>query len=212
MSLQERYQELLNSLASAKPTIVAVTKYATDEQLLEAYRLGIRDFAENYVLAALERKQRMSGSLPEVRWHLSGHLQKNKVNKAVGAFDLIQTIDSLELAQLVSRRAESLGIKQAVLIQVKFSDESKKTGYLPEDLVQEFATLIELQAISIQGLMTMAAKETKQSFAKLAAIKTQLEQEHNYPLKQLSMGMSQDYLEAIQAGSTMIRIGTKFFA
>ncbi len=217
MGLDKRYQELVANLGSQQPRIVAVTKYASDEQLIEAYKLGIRDFAENYVLAALQRIDRLAALVPEARWHLCGHLQKNKVNKVVGRFGLIQSIDSLSLAALVSARAEMLKLKQAVLIQVKLSPEESKTGYQVQDLLEEFGTLLKFPGLKIEGLMTMAPEPSHRMdlrviFRQLATLKTDLEREHNCQLNELSMGMSDDYALAIQEGSTMIRIGRAFFA
>ncbi len=221
MSLAQRYQDLLNQTKGRQPRIVAVTKYASNRQLLEAYELGLRDFAENYVLAALERIEKTAQLMPEVRWHLSGHLQKNKVNKAVGKFHLIQSLDSLDLAQLISQRAETLAIKQAVLIQVKLFEDEAKSGYLPEQLLVDFSQLLKLTGLEIRGLMTMAPhldleipserRQVEEVFRKLAALKSQLEREHKLSLEQLSMGMSNDFALAIQEGSTMIRIGRGLF-
>lgn len=221
MSLAQHYQDLLNQTKDWQPRIVAVTKYASDEQLLEAYKLGLRDFAENYVLAALERIEKTTKLMPEARWHLSGHLQRNKVNKVVGKFHLIQSLDSLELANLISQRAEILGVKQSVLIQVKLVKDDTKSGYLVEQLLIDFPQLLKLPGLKIEGLMTMAAhlnlelaserEQVREVFSKLAALKSQLEREHKLSLEQLSMGMSNDYALAIQEGSTMIRIGRALF-
>lgn len=221
MELAQRYQELLNETKEAQPRIVAVTKYASDEQLLEAYKLGIRDFAENYVLAALKRMELLAAQMPEARWHLTGHLQKNKVNKVVGKFHLIQSLDSLDLAQLISQRAMSLELKQKVLIQVKLIEEETKTGYLVASLLAEFAQLLSLPGLEIEGLMTMAphldcqqpeeSKRVQEVFHQLASLKSQLVREYKCQLNELSMGMSNDYALAIQQGSTMIRIGSLFF-
>ena len=217
MGLDQRYQELVASLGLEQPRIVAVTKYASDEQLLAAYELGIRDFAENYVLTAMQRIDRLASLLPEARWHFCGHLQKNKVNKAVGRFSLIQSIDSLSLAALVSARAEVLKLKQAVLIQVKLSQEQSKTGYQVQDLRQDFPSLLKFPGLKIEGLMVMAPELgqddscIREIFGHLATLKTNLEREHNCQLSELSMGMSDDYALAIQQGSTMIRIGRALF-
>ncbi len=184
--------------------------------MLEAYKLGIRDFGENYVLAALERINKLRALMPEAQWHLTGHLQKNKVNKVVGIFSYIQSVDSLELAELIARRAESLGIEQKILLQINISTEESKSGFSSELISQEFPKLSKLKGLKIKGLMTMAphqasSQDLEKIFTKLRELRDYLSREHNYPLEHLSMGMSNDYALAISQGSTMIRLGRALF-
>ncbi len=198
---------------------IAISKYASDAEVLKAYKEGQRDFGENYVLAALARIDRLAALMPEARWHLVGHLQTNKVNKAVANFALIQSVDSMKIAELIAKRAVVLGIEQAVLLQINISAEESKSGFSKEEILKEFPKLIKLKGIKIEGLMTIAPQldvETEQQqitevFKSLADLKRVLETNYKYQLKELSMGMSNDYLLAIQQGSTMIRIGRSFF-
>ncbi len=220
MSLAETYSQISSSLVKLSsgqlPKLIAISKYASDEALLEAYQLGIRDFGENYVLAALRRKEKFSTIAPGISWHLTGHLQKNKVNKAVGNFELIQSLDSYDLAVLIAKRASSIGIIQKVLLQINISEEKTKYGFTKELIEAQFADLIKLNGLKPEGLMTMApeqasAEELTGIFAALRSLRDQLSREHNYPLEQLSMGMSNDYALAIPQGSTMIRLGRALF-
>ena len=110
-------QDLDGAISSGKIKLVAVSKYASDAQVLEAYQAGLRIFGENYVLPGLERQQRLKDFLPEVQWHLLGPIQSNKINKAVGNFKLIQSVSSLEMAKLINGRADKLGQIQEVLLQ-----------------------------------------------------------------------------------------------
>jgi uncharacterized pyridoxal phosphate-containing UPF0001 family protein len=121
MGLKEKLKTINENISKfaqqSSVKLIAVSKYASDEQILEAYAEGVRVFGENYVISALNRINRISNNFNnDVEWHLIGTLQKNKVNKAVGNFRLIQSVDSLELLQSIDKRSASLGIKQAVLI------------------------------------------------------------------------------------------------
>jgi pyridoxal phosphate enzyme (YggS family) len=157
--------------------------------------------------------------MPEARWHLVGHLQTNKVNKAVANFALIQSVDSTKLAESIAKRANTLGIEQAILLQINISTEETKSGFSVNELLKEFPKLIKLKGLKIEGLMTIAPElnvdgeqeKISMIFKSLADLKRVLETDYKYPLQELSMGMSNDYKLAIQQGSTMIRIGRSFF-
>ena len=160
------------------------------------------------------------GSLPDEikqnsKFHLIGHLQSNKVKKAVGNFDLIQSIDSLKLACSVSEAALQKGIVQKILLQVNNANEEAKSGFAVEDLLQVFPEIIALEGVKVEGLMNIAPiapeNELRRLFKGMQDLKVQLEQQFSFELKELSMGMSSDYKIALQYGSTMIRIGRKLF-
>lgn len=207
--------------AKSSARILAVGKYVDDEQILEAYNVGLRDFAENYVQAALERKNRLAALMPEARWHLIGSLQSNKVNKVVGEFDLIHSVSSLKLLQKISKRASDLGLCQAVLLQVNLSGEESKDGFSAEEIEENFVDFSSLASVQIQGLMTMAPRvdgskytesQVSTLFADLSALVRRLNEIGPAELCEISMGMSDDFALAINQGSTMIRIGKKLFA
>ncbi len=211
------YQAILSQLTEHRVSIVAMTKYASDEQIQELYDLGLRDFAENYVQAALERINRCGTSMPEARWHFCGHLQKNKINKILAKFYLIQSIDSLELAKLISKRCLELGLRQSVLLQVNISGELSKTGFSLEQIKKDYNEILGLAGLKVRGLMTMAAfcskpaQETEEVFRQVRELKFQLEESYQYPLTELSMGMSNDYHLAIKQAATMLRLGRVLF-
>ena len=208
--------ELRKEIVPYNPKIIAVTKYFGADKLIEAYRCGLRDFAENRVQDALEK----FCNLPEEvkansTFHLIGHLQSNKVKKAVGNFDLIQSVDSLKLAKLISDEATKQGIVQNVLLQVNNANEEAKSGFDVCELRSCFAEILRLNGIKVLGLMNIAPianeKTLMELFAGMQALKSELENQFNCELNELSMGMSGDYKIAVGFGSTMIRIGRKLF-
>lgn len=228
MSILENYEIIQNTIIElekegfAKPEIVAISKYASDEEVIEAFKAGLRSFGENYVIAALQRIERLKDKLgKEVQWHLTGHLQKNKVKKAVGNFDLIQSVDSLELLELINQRAEVLGIIQRVLLQVNISEDKNKTGFLKENLINSLSELAKYKNIFIEGLMTITVrtKDTGTFYRELRLLREKLFEMGLGPIVdipqsnfKLSMGMSEDYPLAIREGASIIRIGRGIFA
>lgn len=215
-TVEYNLSELRKEIVPYKPIIIAVTKYFGADKLIEAYNDGLRDFAENKVQDALEK----FGSLPKdvkenSRFHLIGHLQSNKVKKAVGHFDLIHSIDSFRLAEAVSKEAVSRGIVQKILLQVNNANEEAKSGFAVDELKAAFPEIIALKGVKTEGLMNIApiAKEDELHllFKGMQDLKTELENEFSYELKELSMGMSSDYMIALKYGATMIRIGRKLF-
>ena len=215
-TIEQNLSELRNDIAPCKAKIIAVTKYFGADKLIEAYDAGLRDFAENRVQDALEK----FGGLPEEikknsTFHLIGHLQTNKVKKAVGNFDLIQSVDSLRLAKMISEAAQQKGIVQKILLQVNNANEEGKTGFSKEELKKDFKEIISLDGIEVKGLMNIAPitteVELQRLFSDMASLKKELEEENGYGLSELSMGMSNDYKIAVHNGSTMIRVGRKLF-
>ena len=149
-------------------------------------------------------------------FHFIGHLQTNKVEKVVRNFDYVHSIDSLKLAQKVSKAACSLCKKMRVLLQVNNANEIQKYGYDKEQLRSEFGEIINLNGIEVIGLMNMAPfgasdDVLRMLFRDLRLFRDEIEQAYKVNLKELSMGMSDDYIIAVQEGSTMIRIGRKLF-
>ena len=196
-------------------TIVAVTKTFGPETVEEAVRGGIRDVGENRVQEFLEKADRVS---LDCRWHLVGHLQTNKINKAIGRFVLIQSVDSIKLAERLSRASEERDISTEILIEVNTSGEASKHGFNPEETVDAFGGIAGLPALSVRGLMTVGPwVEDKtviaSSFGTLRKLKEEIDRSvsNDIVLEHLSMGMSGDYELAIREGSTMVRLGRVLF-
>ena len=215
-TVEDNLSELRKEIVPYKPVIIAVTKYFGAEKLVEAYQNGLRDFAENRVQDALEKFDSLDAEIKEnSRFHLIGHLQSNKVKKAVGKFYLIQSVDSLKLATAISDEAKKQGIVQKILLQVNNANEESKTGFSVDEIRRDFKKIISLDGIQVEGLMNIAPIADDETlcmlFAGMRDLKTELENNFSYPLKELSMGMSSDYKLAVRYGSTMIRIGRKLF-
>jgi PLP dependent protein len=219
-SLKGKYQSLKNDLP-ANCRLIAVSKYVGIQSIQECYELGIRDFGESRVLEALEKKKALADK-KDICWHLIGHLQSNKAKEAVQIFDFIHSIDSLRLAAEVDKQAALINKKQSVLLQVKLADDESKFGFLPESLHELIPDLLELKNLQITGLMTILPKDLSKSqnlslFSQLKTFQDKLlkTMQEKYSCKtnlaELSMGMSSDYKEAIEAGSTMLRIGSLLF-
>ena len=194
--------------------LVAVTKFHPFEAMEEAVRLGVTEVGENRV-QEMEEKQRM-GHLP-VRWNLQGHLQRNKVRKAVAMADLIQSADSEEILRQIDRRAEELGKCQDVLLEFNISGEAAKYGFAPEALREASEAAGELAHIRVRGLMCMAPhyedpEKTRPVFRKAHAMWEEMKA--YFPegeITILSMGMTNDFEIAVEEGATMVRIGTAIF-
>lgn len=194
-------------------TLLAVTKSHPPETVQAAAKLGLTVFGENKVQEAKAKMPLCPGNL---RWHMIGHLQSNKCRDAVELFKMIQSVDSLSLAQEINKRAEQAARTMPVLIEVNVAVEASKFGYQPEQLLAELKELNALPRIEIHGLMTVPpwsaeVEKTRPHFRRLREIKAQCEQILGAPLPQLSMGMSGDFEIAIEEGATMVRIGTELF-
>lgn len=200
-----------------KVTLIAVAKSASLTQIEEAFENGVTEFGENRIQDAIDRRTKLPDSIAtNCNWHFIGHLQTNKVKKAVGYFQLIHSVDSLRLASEISLEAAKKNMVQAVLLQVKILSDDTKSGYTPETLKKEMAELLSLSNIKIEGLMTISPliedRDTWFScFNGLRNLRDELAQKHSIELKELSMGMSADWLEAVEAGSTMVRLGRAIF-
>lgn len=182
--------------------IIVASKYFSVDQMRSLYEEGVRDFGENRVQDALEKIPQLP---QDIRWHFFGHLQTNKINKIKGLFSLIHSIDSLKVAQ----KLDQISHKQAVLIQIKTSDEPTKTGFTEKEFIEVLPKLKALKNLEIKGLMTVAPKgdlqTSKKAFERLLALKNQ----YGEPTWGLSMGMSQDFEEAINCQATWIRVGRR---
>ena len=192
-------------------TIVAVTKTHEADAVRAAYEAGIRDVGENRVQEALRK-------MPEVevpvRWHLIGHLQRNKV-KSLANFSLLQSLDSARLADAVSTYAVGRGTPVAALVQVNVAREESKGGYSPDEIEREAERLRTLEGLAIRGVMTIAPEgasdgELRSVFTGARAAR-QLLRDAGHPADELSMGMSGDFEIAVEEGATVVRRGTILF-
>ena len=187
-------------------TIVAATKYVDAEDMLILYKNGIKDFGENRVDSFLDKYEKLKG-YKDIKWHFIGHLQRNKAKQIINKIDYLHSLDSLELAYIISKnRATPL----KVFVEVSINLEESKNG-VPYYDVKEFVSQLRLISnIEICGFMMMAIKgsdDTQTQFRKLKELRNNIENELNLRIPYLSMGMSDDYLEAIKEGATHIRLG-----
>jgi PLP dependent protein len=193
----------------AEVTLLAVTKIFPASAIQEAYRLGLREFGENYV-QEFEGKAPEVGRLAGARFHLIGHLQSNKSKKAAELFQVIQTVDSVKLAGRLNEAGAALGVTLDVMLEVKLSHEDAKSGADPDQLPEIIAAVHQCPNLRLFGLMTMPpwtgdAEAARPIFRRLR----ELAEQHG--LGGLSMGMSHDLEAAIEEGSTCVRVGTALF-
>src|SRR3989475_5143832 len=214
-ALPERLAQVRAELARLAPqpvTIVAVTKGFGPDAIRAAMDAGLVDIGENRVQEAVQKQDALK-ELTGVRWHMIGHLQRNKARVVAGRFDLVHSLDSLELARELDRRSTT---PQRVLLQVNVARESQKSGCAPEEaaaLAREIATL---GALRLEGLMTLAPLTDdedvqRRTFRGLRVLRDSIKEEVGVWLPTLSMGMSGDYVSAAQEGATVIRLGTVLF-
>jgi PLP dependent protein len=197
----------------ATVTLVAVSKNQPPEVVKAAAELGLTLFGENRIQEAKAKIGLCPGRL---RWHMIGHLQSNKCRDAVHFFEMIQSIDSLPLAQEINKWAEKSAKNARILLEVNLAGEASKFGYRPNLLAEELKALNALRRIEIHGLMTMAPwspepEKVRPVFRRLRELKEQCEQILGAPLPHLSMGMSGDFEVAVEEGATLVRIGTALF-
>ena len=195
--------------------LVAVAKGASAEAVLEAIGVGAQIIGESYVQEA-ERAYQAVGD--KAKWHLIGHLQKNKVKKAAAIFDMIESVDSLEIAREIDKQCQRLGKIMPVLIEVNSGREEQKSGVLPEAVEELAGEIAALPSLKLMGLMTIGPhagnpETTRPYFAETRRIFEKLKR-LNLPgieMKHLSMGMSNSYTVAIEEGANLVRIGSKIF-
>lgn len=201
--------------------LAAAAKTRTPAEILEAIEAGVTIIGENYVQEAERARSAVeaaAGGPPAVRWHMIGHLQKNKARKAIELFDMIETVDSLELANELDRRAAAAGRTAEALIEVNSGREPQKSGALPEDVEALARALAGLKNLRLLGLMTMGPfegdpeearpffKETRRLFEYLRSLNIP-----NVTMSWLSMGMTNSWRVAVEEGATLVRIGTGIF-
>jgi pyridoxal phosphate enzyme (YggS family) len=197
--------------------LIAVSKQVSVEAMREAYAAGIRDFGESRVQEAAAKQSQLQ-DLPDISWHLIGHLQTNKAKKALEHFQWIHSLDSLKLAQALDRLATSLSTNPQVLLQVKLLPDPNKYGWTEEELFQDLPALNQCQNLQITGLMTIAPQNLTEGeilslFQNTRSLAAKIQQQNwsHIQMQHLSMGMSEDYDLAVQAGATMVRLGRTLF-
>lgn len=197
--------------------LIAVTKTASLSQMEEAFTCGVTEFGENRVQDALSKMQNLSpNTVQRVNWHLIGHLQTNKVKFAVGNFALIHSVDSLRLAKEISTTAQKKNLTQRVLLQVMVLPDPNKTGFTIDELKASISELLALPGIKIEGLMTITPLTNDsavwtESFNRLRTLRDELSQQYGIELTELSMGMTNDWRDAVTCGATMVRLGRAIF-
>ena len=196
--------------------LLAVTKTVSPEKINAAIRQGVTQIGENRVQEYLKKKDDLE--LDNVKAHLIGHLQTNKVRQIVGQVDMIQSVDSLRLASAISERSEALQIVTPILVEVNIGGEEAKSGIAPTELQALLEEISQLRSVKVQGLMTVPPilreeSEKRAIFSKMYQLFVDIKDKKidNIDMQELSMGMSGDYREAIMEGATIVRIGSAIF-
>ena len=212
--IRENVQRILSQLP-AGVELVGAAKTRTTQEILQAIDGGLKIIGENYVQEALKAFNSIDR---KIRWHFLGHLQVNKVKKAVEIFDMIETVDSFKIAKEINKRCFHISKVMDVLIEINSGREPQKFGVLPEDTEKLIKEISSFKNIKIMGLMTMGPRvgdpkaarpyfiETKKMFEKIRTLNLK-----DVEMKYLSMGMSNSYSLAIKEGANMVRIGTEIF-
>jgi len=193
--------------------IISVSKTFSYKSIQEAIDSGISIFGESKIQEAKNKIQILTGKFV---FHMIGHLQSNKSKEAVHLFDLIHSIDKIETASKLNTEAAKINKIQNILIQIKTSDESTKSGISPDEAVDLASHIIELKNLKLEGVMSIGPLTddltiTKKSFHETSSTLARINRELSLNLNELSMGMSGDYLSAVEEGATMVRIGTAIF-
>ena len=223
MYIQDQLAEIRAAIAAAerragRPAgsvqLLAVSKTFPVEDIMQAYNDGQRDFGENRLQEAMGKMPAMPA---DCTWHLIGPLQRNKVRKALEqGFSLIEAVDSLTLAECISRIAGELGTTARILLEVNVDAEDSKHGFTPQGIVEDWAALTALPHLDIRGLMCIPAptedpEGARPAFASLRALAERLRAQGPLPLPELSMGMSHDFPVAVEEGATIVRVGSAIF-
>ena len=215
-SLIERIRSIQDSLPESVK-LIAVSKKVGTAAIREAYAAGIRDFGESRIQEAQSKIEQLQ-DLPGITWHFIGHLQSNKAKKALSYFQWLHSVDSLKLVQRLNLLAQELGVVPKICLQVKILPDPNKSGWTIQQILDDLAELNLCKNLQIEGLMTIPplgldSSEVIYVFNRTRELIAEIDERNlsNIKMKQLSMGMSQDYQLAIQSGATMIRLGTILF-
>jgi hypothetical protein len=198
-------------------TLVAISKTMPASAVLAAFRAGQRVFGENRVQEAVRKQSELAGELSDAEWHMVGHLQTNKARQIVGRFSLVHSVDSLKLASVLNRHAGSVGAKLSVLFEINVAGEASKSGFSQEEFWRSIDDLLSLQHLDARGLMTVApavddSAEVRPVFHRLREMRDRVRDKMGQPsFQELSMGMTNDFREAIAEGATIVRLGRAIF-
>lgn len=199
----------------SKVTLIAVSKTKPVSMLEEAYNSGIREFGENKVQEICEKRDQLPA---DIHWHMIGHLQRNKVKYIVKDVTLIHSVDTYRLAEEINIQAKKAGRIVPVLIEINIAGETSKFGVAPSEALQLVQEISHLENVRIQGLMTVAPyvedpEENRSCFRKIRDLSVDIAAQNidNVSMDVLSMGMTGDYMVAIEEGATMVRVGTGIF-
>lgn len=222
--LKENYANVLKNVHNAceragrktdDVTLIAVSKTKPVEMLQEIYDCGCRDFGENKVQEIMDKYEKLPN---DIRWHMIGHLQTNKVKYIVDKVYMIHSVDSIKLAKEISKEAVKKNVTVKVLLEVNVAKEETKFGLLTEEVLDFYKEVIDLPGLKVCGLMTIApyvenSEENRQYFVNLKQLMVDIESEKtdNISVGELSMGMTGDYEVAIEEGATYVRVGTGIF-
>ncbi len=222
-TLRERLEAVRGRIAAASArsgraaggvTLVGITKTVPPGVVAEAVALGLEDLGENRVQEAQEKIAAVGRT--RARWHLVGHLQRNKAGRAVELFDRVHSVDDAALAEALSRRAVAAGRRLPVLVEVNVSGEATKFGVAPGEVEALLERVAVLPGLALDGLMTVGpaverADDARPGFARLRALRDRAAARLGLGLPELSMGMSGDFEVAVEEGSTLVRVGTALF-
>ncbi len=196
-------------------TLISVSKTKPVSMLMEAYDAGVRIFGENKVQELVEKYEQMP---KDIHWHMIGHLQRNKVKYIIDKVDLIHSVDTLQLAEEISKQAVKHNVTANILIEINIGDEESKFGIKPDDVFKFVDDVYKMPNVSVKGLMCVApytenSEENRKFFKKMYELCVDIKERmgDNNEVNILSMGMTGDYQVAIEEGATMIRVGTGIF-
>lgn len=222
--VQEQLEEVRQNIRNAcersgrkveDVTLIAVSKTKPVPMLQEAYDAGARDFGENKVQEILEKEPQLPS---DIRWHMIGHLQKNKVRQVIDKAVLFHSVDTVGLAEQIEKEAVKRDLDVSILLEVNVAGEESKFGFAPEEVEEAAREIAKYPHVHIQGLMTIApfvenSEENRGVFKKLYELYVDMKRKNidNVTMNVLSMGMTGDYQTAIEEGATMVRVGTGIF-
>ncbi|MFN6517526.1 MAG: YggS family pyridoxal phosphate-dependent enzyme [Nostoc sp. CreGUA01] len=215
-SIYERIVTIRSSLPTSV-RLIAVSKQVSAEAIRSAYAAGIRDFGESRIQEAAVKQAQLQ-DLSDIAWHFIGHLQSNKAKKAIEQFHWIHSVDNLKLAVRLDQLAQELGVSPQVCLQVKILPDPNKSGWSVAELLADLPALNQCKTLQIQGLMTIPPSglddpEILSVFNRCRELAKEIQEQNwsHIKMQHLSMGMSGDYELAVQAGATMVRLGTILF-
>lgn len=219
MNLKNNIEKIVQQLPDNKCRLIAVSKTKSVEDIMKAYEAGVRDFGENKVQELTQKQPQLPA---DIRWHMIGHLQRNKVKFIAPVVHLIHGVDSAKLLRAINKEGKKIDRKIPCLLQIHIAEEESKFGFAKEELYEMLhdQAMGDLHHVAVKGLMGMATftddqDQVRQEFKNLKVLYEALKQEQvtlpDFTMEELSMGMSGDYKIAVDEGSTMVRIGSAIF-